>query len=93
MRWQEQAACQGTDPEAWFGDDTKERFKENATIYRICASCPVQAECLDHAVRHEAFGYWAGTMPNERQLIRKQRNILFEAPEVTVLGHVFTRAS
>lgn len=91
--WRDEAACAGTDPDAWFGDPDKLKFKENSTIYRICNSCPVQAECLDWAVRHEAHGYWAGTMPAERQWIRRQRNILLEPPEVKVLGHVFSKTA
>lgn len=93
QEWREQAACLGTDPEAWFGDDQKERFQADSALKRICASCPVQDECLSWAVRHEANGFWAGTMPRERRAMRGRLGIVLEAPEVMVLGHIFAQAS
>ena len=37
------------------------------TAKRICAACPVKAECFTYAVeRGERYGIWAGTLPHER---------------------------
>lgn len=69
----ERPACAGTDPDAFF-----------PTIYtapwavriarRVCASCPMTAECLDAALqRGEQYGIWGGTTPKQRQRIMRQR--------------------
>ncbi len=56
--WRERAACVGHDPELWFpgpGGDSGGRAK------RVCAICPVAAECLRFALRGpEHYGIWAG---------------------------------
>ncbi|MBC9820515.1 WhiB family transcriptional regulator [Terrabacter sp. MAHUQ-38] len=36
----------------------------------LCASCPVRARCLDHALEFEEFGVWGGTTPEERDVMR-----------------------
>jgi WhiB family redox-sensing transcriptional regulator len=63
LRWQEQALCAQTDPEAFFPEPG--RLAHAAK--RICARCDVRAECLQHALtHHEAYGIWGGLTPNER---------------------------
>ena len=51
-------------------------------IYRysrkICDSCVVKNKCLEWAVKHEAFGMWGGTTPQERKLIRRKKNIILQ---------------
>ena len=58
------AACRGLDPELFFpepGGATKH-------IKKICLSCPVSLECLEHAIVHkENFGIWGGTSVAKRQ--------------------------
>jgi WhiB family redox-sensing transcriptional regulator len=39
---------------------------------RICASCPVRANCLVSALRTgESAGIWGGTTPEERRILRR----------------------
>jgi WhiB family transcriptional regulator, redox-sensing transcriptional regulator len=69
--WRDQAACKGTDPALFWpesgGNDTKEQAKA------VCATCPVQAECREHAVMFpERFGIWGGTSEDDRLILRKQ---------------------
>jgi hypothetical protein len=41
---------------------------EEARAKRICATCPVTAECLDYALRHgEKYGVWGGLTPRARR--------------------------
>jgi WhiB family redox-sensing transcriptional regulator len=41
---------------------------------RICASCPVKAECLEYALVHRIdHGVWGGTSERERRRILKTR--------------------
>lgn len=62
--WHEQAICAQTDPEEFFPD----KGGSTAIAKRICNTCPVQAECLDHALIHqEQFGIWGGTSERERR--------------------------
>ena len=67
--WQERALCAQTDPEAFFpekGGSTREAKK-------ICAQCPVRAECLEYALAHdERFGIWGGLSERERRRLRRR---------------------
>ena len=39
----------------------------------ICATCPVRAECLQHALEvGEKFGIWGGTSEKERRELKRQ---------------------
>jgi hypothetical protein len=51
-------------------------------IASVCGSCPVLAECHDHAVRHERFGYWANTGPDAREQERFEKKIPLSSPEI-----------
>jgi len=53
---------------------------------KICDKCVVKNECLEWAVKHEAFGMWGGTTPMERKAIRRKRNIVIQ--EVLVKDYV-----
>lgn len=65
--WWEDALCAQTDPEAFHpvqGGASK-------AGKRICARCPVRAECLDYALTHdERSGLWGGLSENERRRLR-----------------------
>ena len=65
--WRDRAACVGMTDLDWDGDL---RF----SLFAICMSCPVKAECLVEALDHEErsdAGVWGGTGPEERRRIRK----------------------
>ena len=44
-------------------------------VYRLCASCPVREECLEHALHHEDAGIWAGTSAKQRRTMRSEAGI------------------
>jgi len=78
--WHPQAACRGKDLEQFFPDRTMQEkegfaYPNQRELEQLCESCPVQAECLDHALRWERYGWWAGTTANEREKIRKKTGI------------------
>jgi len=64
--WKEQALCAQVDPELFYpeegGSGREAKF--------ICSRCPVRAECLEASI-DEVHGYWAGTSPTERKLMRR----------------------
>lgn len=66
--WYERALCAQTDPEAFFpekGGSTREAKK-------VCAVCPVRAECLAYALEHdERFGIWGGLSERERRRLKR----------------------
>ena len=70
MSWATKAACAGVDTALMFpgqGDDTR-------PAKAVCDGCPVRAECLDHALRHnENWGIWGGTSEKERRFMRRTR--------------------
>ncbi|MFZ4434233.1 MAG: WhiB family transcriptional regulator [Microthrixaceae bacterium] len=68
--WASEAACRGLDPMIFYPatDEEAETAKE------ICAACPVQAECLEHAIdEREHNGVWGGATERERQRIIRRR--------------------
>lgn len=73
--WHDDAACRGEDPVLWFGADWEpadQRAAREAAAKAICATCPVRARCLDHAVEHpERYGLWGGL--TEEELARERR--------------------
>lgn len=63
--WQDRAACKGVDPERWYPSKGQTAKEGRA----ICATCPVIAQCLAHALeRPETHGIWGGA--NQRTLRR-----------------------
>ncbi|MGW1076299.1 WhiB family transcriptional regulator [Streptomyces sp. NPDC002537] len=64
--WSLSAACIEVDAEMFFPHGhTGEAGMESAR--KICAGCPVVAECLEHAMSvPERYGIWGGTTPSER---------------------------
>lgn len=67
--WMRHAACRGLDPDLFHPErgQTADRAKA------VCATCPVQPECLDHAFRNgERVGVWGGTSERERRKMRQQ---------------------
>ena len=66
--WRIDAACADKDPDMFFPG----RGEATAPAKKVCAGCPVQAECLEHALTHrDAFGIWAGTSERERRVMRR----------------------
>lgn len=72
LRWQDQAACLGMDPDLFF----PERGASTRDAKSICNSCPVRVDCLEYALANgEKFGIWGGMSERERRRIRRMRAI------------------
>ena len=69
LSWMEWALCAQVDPELFFPE-----YRANAVAAaarRICATCPVRAECLRYALTDpDLDGIWGGTTPRQRQRLR-----------------------
>lgn len=69
LAWQEDALCAQTDPEAFF----PEKGGSARDAKRVCLSCPVRAQCLEYALRHdERFGIWGGLSERERRTLKRR---------------------
>lgn len=72
MNWQHRAACRrpGVDPDAFYPD----KGESTRPAKRICAGCPVTAECLQYALdNNERWGVFGGLSERERRKLRARR--------------------
>lgn len=76
--WTDTPACVGTDLEAWFTQGESSMYPNERALHKICNGCPVKVECYNYAVRHNVDGFWAGTTPRVRQLIRRELNMVVQ---------------
>ncbi|MFG2617291.1 WhiB family transcriptional regulator [Streptomyces sp. NPDC048507] len=69
--WQEGAACRELGSRLFFhpaGERGPDRARRDAAAKEVCALCPVQRDCLRHALKaEEAFGVWGGLTERERR--------------------------
>jgi len=69
--WQRYAACRGMDVEVFFpptGERGAARARREEAACRICASCPVRADCAAFArSAGEPYGVWGGLTERERR--------------------------
>lgn len=74
MSWRDDAACQGTDVEAFF--PPKGRMP-GRLVLAICASCPVRTACLEEAMANEQSshrnGVWGGLSTGQRERLHRCR--------------------
>lgn len=74
MSWRDSAACVGRPLDLFF-----DRAKVPPAAKRLCASCPVRAECLEDALAVEAddhskrYGIRGGLLSGERHKIHLSR--------------------
>ena len=65
--WRKRAACTGIDSDIFYPASEDE-------AEAVCAVCPVQSACLEHALAsREREGIWGGTTERERRRIHRQR--------------------
>lgn len=70
--WRDEAACLGTDPDAFFLHGSDKRTLRHMAAKRLCDACPVSAQCLEYAVENdEIFGLWGGLDAGERRRMRR----------------------
>lgn len=77
LAWQERAACRNGDDHLFFEPDNEwpqARARREEAAKKVCADCPVQAECLRFAeAGWGEFGVWGGTTQRERANRRRRR--------------------
>ena len=70
--WRARAACRGPETSLFFPPSNTERREDRdqreARAKAICRDCPVQRDCLDHALAvGEPHGIWGGLNESERR--------------------------
>lgn len=79
--WEREARCRGEDASLFFGpnrfEPKRERLARESAAKEICRTCPVLAECREHAVSlDESFGVWGGLSESElRELIASRTTV------------------
>lgn len=71
--WMADAACHGL-TEVFFGpirEREAARLRREAVARRVCATCPVLAECRTYARRVGEVGFWGGENDEERAAARR----------------------
>lgn len=84
LDWMDQAKCRGEDPSLFYPEllDGPGRYNEVDRAHieeakKICNLCPVRNICLDYAMRtRERYGIWGGTLPGERETMRRRKKEL-----------------
>lgn len=79
VSWMEHGRCVGTDPSVFYPDGGAFTAKHTAAK-KLCADCPVIADCRAYALEWEDFGTWAGM--TEAELRREKRRIAGKPPRV-----------
>ena len=72
--WRLEAVCRGLDTNIFFPELGVD-IKHIHAIKAMCASCPVNVECLESALNTEMdlYGFYGGKSARERRTIRSQR--------------------
>lgn len=75
MEWMRRAACADTDPELFFPVSNEgPGATQRAEAKRVCAGCPVRAECLEYALESkQRSGVWGGLDERERATLHRGR--------------------
>jgi WhiB family redox-sensing transcriptional regulator len=76
LNWQSTGACRSVGAQADFyppmhPERKHERLARERRAKSVCASCPVQVQCLEHAIAtDERYGVWGGLNQDERRMLR-----------------------
>ena len=75
-QWSDRAACRYHDPDLFFPlSAVGAGLAQTRQAKRVCATCPVVAECLDWAIAHGIrFGVWGGLSEDEREAAARGRH-------------------
>jgi WhiB family redox-sensing transcriptional regulator len=74
--WWGLAACRNAEAELFF--PISATAASSSTVQRakqVCASCPVQPQCLSYALRHrQEQGIWGGLTEDERRRMNRRES-------------------
>lgn len=77
--WQRDAACRELGSETFFHPENERggaRHAREAQAKQVCARCPVQRACLNHALSvGEPYGVWGGLTEDERRKLLERGDV------------------
>lgn len=79
--WADQASCRDSGwPDAWFPEKTGTVSAASSSYAKsVCSGCPVRADCLEYALRHESgvyrWGIYGGLSPRQRHRLAGGRQL------------------
>jgi len=75
MDWRHSAACRDEEPELFFPiGNTGPALQQIDEAKLVCASCDVQAACLNWAIESgQDAGVWGGLSEDERRSLKRRR--------------------
>ena len=75
LDWRLRSACTDVDTNLFFPVGlTGDAIDQTNLAKAICRECPVQAQCLEFALRTtQDYGVWGGRTEDERRAIRRSR--------------------
>lgn len=70
--------CAQIDPELFFYPETNSGVDIHNFKYakQICSTCPYREPCAEYGLHNRVYGVWGGLSENERDQIRKLRDIV-----------------
>ena len=69
-KWADEAACATTDPDMFH----PEKGGTSLPAIKVCRTCPVRVECLEHALRNREYkSVWGGTTGAQRKRLNAKR--------------------
>jgi len=69
--WRDDAACQDSDPEAWFPLSADPRHSADALA--VCRTCPVLDDCRDWAIAtRQEYGVWGGLTEDQLRALKRK---------------------
>ena len=77
----DQPLCAQVGAELFFQDDRDDKKPgmneiDYSASKRICNSCVHRIECAEWGIAHEVHGVWGGLTPQDREKIRRTRNMV-----------------
>lgn len=69
MTWEEDAACATVDPAIFFPEKSV-GWRPTEMARKVCATCPVRAECLADSPTWDQFSVRGGLTATERSALR-----------------------
>jgi WhiB family redox-sensing transcriptional regulator len=89
--WRSSARCRGDSAVHFFAPPHFERKEEKdareGAARALCGACPVQIDCLEHALAaREPHGIWGGHNEYERKRLQRRRAAATEGPAEGVAG-------
>ena len=97
-QWRDFGNCKWMDRALFFDYELDTKKRVPSQVKAACNDCPVRASCLEHAIRHERFGYWANTTAPVRRRLRIKLQVpitpvqgLYEEEFMTLLAEINTQ--